>query len=88
MKYDESELIEFFGVLPSEHDAEEKEFFCTTDFDYQQGRYHLSVSFSIHRDDFYLDLKDIELEQSLLELRLERVEEIRVRRDKPTSMAG
>jgi hypothetical protein len=32
-------------------------------------------------------LKDVELEHSLLELRLERVEEIRVRRDKPTSMA-
>lgn len=87
MKYDETELIEFFGLLPSEQDPEEKEFFGTTIFDYHQDRYHLSVSFSIYRNDFYLDLKDVEFEKSILEFRLKRVEEIKVRRDKPTSLA-
>jgi hypothetical protein len=33
-----------------------------------------------------MDLKDRELSESLLELRLERVKEIRVRRDNPTSV--
>jgi hypothetical protein len=64
----------------------EKESFGSTIFDYQQNPYHLSVSFSIYRDDFYMDLKDRELSESLLELRLERVKEIRVRRDNPTSV--
>jgi hypothetical protein len=86
MKYDETELIEFFGILPSEQDLEEKEFFGTTIFDYRQNNYHLSISFSIYRNDFYLDLKDSALEEPILQLRFERVEEIRVRRDKPTSV--
>ena len=86
MTYDEPELIEFFGVLPSEQNPEEKEFFGTTIFDYCQGHYHLSISFSIYRNDFYLDLKDIEISESIIELRLDRVQEIRVRRDKAASM--
>ena len=45
MKYDETELVEFFGVLPSQQDQQEKDFFGTTIFDYHQSRYHLSVSF-------------------------------------------
>ena len=85
MKYDEAEISEFFGVLSSEQDPEEKEFFGTTIFDYQKNNYHLSASFSIYRNDFYLDVKDIELGEAILELRLERVKEIGVRRDKPTS---
>jgi len=85
MKYDEAELIEFFGILPSEQDPEEKEFFGTTVFDYHQNRYHLYVSFSVYRNDFYLDLNDVELARTILELRLEGVEEIKIRRDKPTS---
>ncbi len=85
MRYDETELIEFFGVLPSEQDPEEKEFFGTTIFDYRQNRYHLSVSFSTYRNDFCLDLNDVELPGAILELRVERVEEIKVRRDKPRS---
>ena len=86
MKYDETDLIEFFGVLPSEQEPEEKEFFGTTIFDYYQSRYHLCVSFSIYNNDFYLDLKDVEVAEPMLEIQLERVEEIRVRRDKPTSV--
>src|SRR5262245_8989479 len=85
MKYDEYELIEFFGVLPTEQEAEEKEIFGSTIFDYHQDQYHLSVSYSIYREDFYLDLKDTEKGQPLLTLRLERVEAIMVKSDKPTS---
>jgi len=85
MKYDETQLIEFFGALPSDQCQGEKDFFGTTVFNYQQGRYQLPISFSAHRNDFYLDLKDAELAVSILELRLGRVEEIRVRRDKPGS---
>jgi len=51
----------------------------------RQNNYHLSVSFSNFTNDFYLDLKDIELAEAILELPFERVEEIRIRRDKPTS---
>ena len=86
MKYYEIELIEFFGILPSEQDQEEKEFFGATIFDYHQNSYHLSISVSTYRNDFYLDLKDAEQSEPILELRLERVEEIKVRRDKPPSV--
>lgn len=86
MKYDEYELIEFFGVLPTEQEAEEKEFFGSTIFDYHQDKYHLSVSYSIYYDDLCLYLKDTGMEQCLLELQLEGVEEVSVRRDKPASV--
>jgi hypothetical protein len=85
MKYDETELIEFFGVLPSEQNPDEMEFFGTTIFDYHQNQFHLCVSFSTYSNDFYLDLKDAEHSKPIIELSIERVEEIRVRRDKPRS---
>ena len=82
MKYDEIELIEFFGVLPTEQNSEEKEFFGTTIFDLAQYNHHLSISFSTYYNDFQLDLRANDLQVPLLELRLEGVEEIAVRRDK------
>ena len=85
MKYDEYELIEFFGVLPREQDAEEKEFFGSTIFDYHQDKYLLSVSYSIYHNDFILYLKEAGAEQCLVNLHLEGVEEITVSRDKPNS---
>src|SRR5262249_28727017 len=81
----ETDLIEFFGILPSEQPPEEKEFFGSTAFDFQQDGYHLLISFSIYHEDFYLDLKAANIAEPLLALRLEEVDEIRVRRDKPTS---
>lgn len=82
MKFDETELIEFFGVLPSEQDTEEKEFFGTTIFDYFQESIHLSMSYSIYRNDFYLFLKTKGLEKPLLEIGLQNIVEIKVRKDR------
>lgn len=84
MKFDETELIGFFGELPSEQDPEEKEFFGTTIFDFKQGSYCLSISFSIYHKDFYLTLRSNGLTEPLLEISLEEIEEIRVEQDKLT----
>ena len=85
LEIDETELIEFFGVLPSEQNPEEKEFFGTTIFDVHQDGLHLSISFSLYDDTCYLDLKTEQVEKPLLELRLKQVWEVRVLRDKPNS---
>jgi hypothetical protein len=83
LEIDETELIDFFGVLPTEQDPEEKELFGTTIFDIHQDGLHLSVSFSAYCDDFSLDLKTEEAENPFLELRLYGVREVKVKRDKP-----
>ena len=71
MNFDETELIEFFGVLPSEQEPEKQEFFGATIFDIYQDNHHLSVSFSIYYKDFQLYLRATGLQEPLLELRLE-----------------
>lgn len=86
MKFDETELIEFFGVLPSQQNPDEKEFFGTTIFDYTQANIRVSLSFSIYYNDLYLTLNAAGLEKPLLEIYSENVTEIKVRRDKPTSI--
>lgn len=42
---DETELINFFEVLPTEQDHEEKEFFDSIIFDINKGNVNLSVYF-------------------------------------------
>ncbi len=46
MEYDETELIDFFGVVPQEHDPEEKEFFGSCAFEVRRGNLTLRISFS------------------------------------------
>jgi len=46
MRFDETELIEFFGVLPVEQDTEEKEFFGSSEFEVVRGKFILRISFS------------------------------------------
>ncbi len=46
MKFDETELIELFRVLPLEQDNEEKEFFSSSAFEVVEGTFTLSLSFS------------------------------------------
>jgi hypothetical protein len=46
MKYDETELIGFFGVMPEEVAHEEKEFFGSCAFVVRRGNLTLRVSFS------------------------------------------
>jgi hypothetical protein len=46
MEYDETELIDFFGVMPAETDPEEKEFFGSCAFEVRRGNLILWISFS------------------------------------------
>ena len=86
MTIDETEMIEFFGVLPTQQDPQEQEFFGSTAFEVSQNDHHLSVSFSSHFRDFCLSLRANNFQEPVLEFWLEEVEEIRVRRDKPDSI--
>lgn len=85
LKIDETELIEFFGVLPTEQDPNEQEFFGSTIFDLHQDGLHLTISFSAYFEDCYLDLKTEHAEQPFLEIRFKQVREVKVLRDKPDS---
>jgi hypothetical protein len=46
MEYDETELIDFFGVMPEEGDPEEREFFGSCAFEVRRGNLILRISFS------------------------------------------
>jgi hypothetical protein len=46
MEYDETALIDFFGVMPEETDPEEKEFFGSCAFEVRRGNLILRISFS------------------------------------------
>lgn len=85
MKVDQAELIEFFGVLPTPQAPSEQEFFGTTIFDVEQDNHHLSFSYSTTHNDVLIFLQATAPQQKLLEIRLTEVEEIKIRRDKPTS---
>lgn len=85
MKFDETELIEFFGVLPTKQDPDEQEFFGTTIFDYSQDNLHLSISYSVHYNDFSLFLNLADLEKPLFQTYFKNVHEIKIQKDKPNS---
>lgn len=51
MDIDETELIQFFGVLPVEEDAEEKEFFGSSTFRVREGTKTWTVHFGAHHGD-------------------------------------
>ncbi len=86
LKIDETELIEFFETLPLEQDPGEKEFFGTTIFEIQQDGLHLTISFSAHYHDCYLDLKTDQAQKPFLELKFYNVQEVKVKHDKPGSL--
>jgi hypothetical protein len=46
MEFNETDLIEFFGVVPIKEEPEEKQFFGSSAFQVTQGPWTLSVSFS------------------------------------------
>jgi hypothetical protein len=83
LEIDETELIEFFGVLPTEQDPEEQEFFGSTIFHLQQDGLDLRISFSAYFEDCYLDLKTENAEEPFLEVQLKQVREVKLIRDKP-----
>lgn len=85
LNVDENELIEFFGVLPTTQDPEEQEFFGTTIFDIYREDLHLSISYSSHYANMTLYLYAGQSKEAAIEISLENVHDIKVKRDKPTS---
>ena len=79
MKIDETELIEFFGVIPEKVDPEEKEFFGSTTFEVKRGDLALSVSFSSCDQSISLYLSSTKSGQKILHAKVGRILELRVR---------
>ena len=58
MKVNETELIEFFSVLPDEQPDEEKDFFGTTSFTVRRSHTVLYVSFCVHEPEVMIHLSE------------------------------
>ncbi len=81
MRFDETELIEFFGVLPEPQGAGEKEFFGAPRFEVADGRFRLSISFSpLHEPKVMADLTDAEGGEPVLHIAIR--DTVAVRPDK------
>ncbi|MHC4546099.1 MAG: hypothetical protein ACYTDW_19320 [Planctomycetota bacterium] len=89
MEVDETQLIEFFGVLPVHEDPEEKEFFGSSMFEITQRDLKLSVSFSSHYEDMSLRLLFEGSQESFMEATIKCLSGIRVQSDpKVLSVVG
>ena len=81
MEVDETQLIEFFGVLPVSEDPEEKEFFGSTMFKITQHDLKLSVSFSSYYEDMILHLLFKGSQEPFLEATVKCLSGIRIQND-------
>ena len=81
MNINETELIEFFGVLPEPLPREEKDFFGSSTFAIMKDNLRLVISFSTHHPQIMLELSDINRSVIITTIRLESVSEIRISRD-------
>ena len=81
MEVDETQLIEFFGVLPVHEDPEEKEFFGSSMFEITQHGLKLSVSFSSHYKDMSLHLLFEGSQESFVEATVKCLSGIRIQSD-------
>lgn len=78
MKFDEYELIEFFGVLPIVADPEAAEFFSSSYFEAVEGQIKLCVSFSrTHPPKVMIDLMQTEGGEPFLSVRIDDAYEVR-----------
>ena len=81
MEVDETQLIEFFGVLPVHEDPEEKEFFGSSMFEITQHDLKLSVSFSSYYEDIILHLRFEGSQESVVEATVKHLSGIRIQND-------
>ena len=79
---DESELIDFFEVLPAKEPKEEKEFFGSLQFDVYSSGYHLSFNVSSHFADLYVELKKDSDEEPVASIIMKDIKEFEIVRDK------
>ena len=85
-KFDEADLVAFFGVLPVEQEPSEKEFYGSIGFEYKQDNLSLEISISQNFRDFFLDLKLSSLESPILHIHIENVASVEIHRDKVESI--
>ncbi len=79
MRFDETELIEFFGTLPIEQRPEEKEFFGSSQFEVVRGRFVLSISFSsTHAPKVIIDLSHSDAADPVLHVDIQEALAIRI----------
>ena len=78
MIFDETELIEFFGVLPEEIDPEEKEFFGSSEFHLAQDQLKLYISFSTHLPNVIIDLFRIDDDVPILNVKIQNASIVRI----------
>jgi hypothetical protein len=79
MRIDETELTEFFGVLPKHEEPEEKEFFGSSTFEVSRADLDLSVSFSSHHNDMILLLVSRKTHEEILHVNIHGIMELRIR---------
>jgi hypothetical protein len=79
MRFDETELTEFFGVLPVEQDPEEKEFFGSSEFEVVRGKFTLSISVSpTHSPKVIIDLLSLDAPDPVLHVEIREAVAVRV----------
>ena len=78
MKIDETQLVEFFGVLPVTEDREEKEFFGSYTFEITDCELRLPVSFSSHHSGMNVLLYSGDGEGPVLRARLRELSEVKI----------
>lgn len=79
MKIDETELIEFFSVLPDEQPEEEKEFFGTTSFTLRKSHTVLYVSFCVHEPEVMIRMMEDGSESPIYSALHRDVESVEIR---------
>ncbi len=78
MKFNETELIEFFGVPPLEENPEEKEFFGSSAFEVVRGQVTLRISFSTHSPKVIADLLLLDGDSPIMNVSLYDASKVRV----------
>ena len=79
MKIDETQLTEFFSVLPKKEKPEEKEFFGSSIFEVSHGDFDLSISFSSNHNDMILLLMSKKTQAEILHVNIKGIMELRIR---------
>lgn len=81
MKYNETELISFFEVLPQPESKGEKEFFGTIAFSLIEEQNKFDFSFSANHDDVYITVTNQKTNKPILELIYKNIVHVKVLKD-------
>ncbi len=82
MKFDETDLMKFFGIAPVKENPEEKEFFGSSHFVLVEGELTLNISFSTHAPMVMADLyRSKDEEDPCLCVEIQTAETVRIDED-------